>query len=77
MLQIEQVQNKVKVLKAKLQDKKQDNIRALRKSLKRTQRKMRLLIIRKSATQKKKEKDTKEKPADQTQASPPAENKKP
>jgi len=66
MATIEDLQNKVRVLKAKVQDKKQDNIRALRKSLKRTQRKIRLLIIKKSTAQKKK--DKKEKQTEQTPA---------
>ena len=76
MAKIEDLQNKVKVLKAKVQDKKQDNIRALRKSLKRAQRKIRLLIIKKSGVQKKK--DNKEKQAEQTPApaAQPQENKK-
>ena len=76
MAKIEDLQNKVKVLMAKIQDKKQDNIRALRKSLKRAQRKMRLLINKKISAQKKK--DKKEKQSEQTPApvAQPQENKK-
>ncbi|MFH1230920.1 MAG: hypothetical protein V1709_05425 [Planctomycetota bacterium] len=74
MAKIEDLQNKIKVLKSKLQDKNQDNIRALRKSLKRTQRKMKLLINKKTSAQKKK--DNKEKQAEQTPAAQPQENKK-
>lgn len=76
MAKIEDLQNKVKVLKTKTQDKKQDNIRALRKSLKRAQRKMRLLINKKTSAQKKK--DKKEKQSEQTPAptAQPQENKK-
>lgn len=76
MARIEDLQNKVKVLKTKTQDKKQDNIKALRKSLKRTQRKMRLLIAKKASAPKKKDKNEKQSEQTPAPATQPPENKK-
>ncbi|MFH0888863.1 MAG: hypothetical protein V1871_06610 [Planctomycetota bacterium] len=76
MARIEDLQNKVKVLKTKTQDKKQDNIKALRKSLKRTQRKMRLLIAKKASAPKKKDKNEKQSEQTPAPAAQPPENKK-